>query len=132
MNTHWKEKMGNLNVKNRAHEFRKELKENSMERENFINQLPEEILLHFATFLSYQDVARLSMTCHHMKGILPIFKCIKGPIINEEDPRYGRGHWLYGSGPFHYFDTPTFTSKVKELTISMKWKDQVSIITRFL
>ena len=106
-----------------------------MEREKYLTRLPEEILRHIATFLSYQDVTRLSMTCHLMKEILPIFKLINGPVIHERDPLDSRGypaittegHWLYGSGPFHYFDTPTFTSKVKELTISMKWKDQVSI-----
>ena len=106
-----------------------------MEREKYLTRLPEEILRHIATFLSYQDVTRLSMTCHLMKRILPIFKLIDGPVIKERDPLDGRGypaittegHWLYGSGPFHYFDTPKFASKVKELTISMKWKDQVNM-----
>ena len=56
-----------------------------MEETDDLNELPDEIVRHVVSFLSYEDIANLSMTCNQMKRILPTFKFIKGPIINEGD-----------------------------------------------
>ena len=90
-----------------------------MEEEKFLTQLPEEIIRHIGSFLSYQDVTRLSITCHRMKAIFPRFIALKGSTIDQKGP--SDGNWI----PEKYFDTPKFASKVKKLSISMKWRDQV-------
>ena len=95
-----------------------------MEEKEGLNHLPEEILRHIASFLPYQDVVRLSMTCHRMKLILPTFLLGKGPLVNQLGPN--DGHWT----PEHYFDTPILTSRPQKVTISMKWRDQVKIYER--
>ena len=81
--------------------------------------MPEEILRHVSRFLHYRDIRRLAMTCIRMKKILPEFKEVKGPDINEKGP--SDGDWC----PTWYFDTPRLTSSVHRLKISMSWKDQV-------
>ena len=90
-----------------------------MEEKQSLWGMPEVILRHIARFLHYQDVIHLSMTCHHMKSILPSFMQIKGHNLDLTGPEVG--HWI----PECYFDTPRLTSSVEKITISMNWKDQV-------
>ena len=54
-----------------------------MEGEMCISHLPEEILQYIASFLSPHDVTRLSMTCHQIKKILPVFLHKNGPDITS-------------------------------------------------
>ena len=84
-----------------------------------ICHLPEEILRYIASFLSSHDVTRLSMTCHQMKKIMPVFLLKLGPDINQLGPK--DGHWT----PEFYFNSPKFTSRLRKVTISMRWNDQV-------
>ena len=97
-----------------------------MEGEMCISHLPEEILQYIASFLSPHDVTRLSMTCHQIKKILPVFLHKNGPDINQLGPR--DGHWT----PEFYFNSPKFTSRPKKVTISMRWNDQVNIKQKLL
>ena len=90
-----------------------------MEEKQSLSNMPEVILHHIAKFLHYQDVNHLSMTCHHMKSILPSFMQIKGHNLDMTGPSVG--DWI----PECYFDTPRLTSTVQKITISMNWKDQV-------
>ena len=80
-----------------------------------ISHLPEEILQYIASFLSPHDVTRLSMTCHQIKKILPVFLRKNGPDINQLGPR--DGHWT----PEFYFNSPKFTSRPKKVTISISF-----------
>ena len=96
----------------------------SMEVQSYICQLPEEILCYIASFLSPKDVTRLSMTCCQMRRILPTFIVIHGPGINQIGP--SDGHWT----PEFYFNAPKLTSRLKTVTISMSWHDQVKSIDR--
>ena len=97
-----------------------------MEGEMCISHLPEEILQYIASFLSPHDVTRLSMTCHQIKKILPVFLHKNGPDINQLGPR--DGHWT----PEFYFNSPKFTARPKKVTISMRWNDQVNIKRKLL
>ena len=94
-----------------------------MAGEMYISHLPEEILLHIASFLTPYDITRLSMTCHQMKRILPVFlfQIEHGPDINQLGPP--DGHWT----PEFYFNTSKFKSRVKKVTMSMRWNDQVQL-----
>ena len=86
-----------------------------------ISHLPEEILRYITSFLSPHDVTRLSMTCHQMKKILPVFVLKHGPDINQLGP--SEGHWT----PEFYFNSPKFALPPKQVTISMRWNDQVKV-----
>ena len=92
-----------------------------MEGEMCISHLPEEILRYIASFLSPNDVTRLSMTCHQMKKIMPVFLLKHGPDINQLGPK--DGHWT----PEFYCNSPKFTSRLRKVTISMRWNDQVNM-----
>ena len=87
-----------------------------MEGEVCISHLPEEVLRYIASFLSPHDVTRLSITCHQMKKILPVFLLKHGPDINQLGPK--DGHYSHPNSlftPEFYFNSPKFTSRLKKL-----------------
>jgi len=90
-----------------------------MKGEMCISHLPEEIVQHIASFLSPRDLTRLSMTCHQMN--LPIFIHKHGYGYDKPGSYGFRRLFLM---PDFYFKSPTFTSRPKEVTISMKWNTQ--------
>ena len=90
-----------------------------------LDSMPEEILRHIASFLSIRDVKNLSFTCVRLKRVLPSYKEIRGPDLRDSGP--SEGHWT----PECYFGSPRLTSPIQKLIMSMKWKDQVREIVEF-
>lgn len=83
------------------------------------DDLPDEIVLYISDFLSITDVCRFSNVNKKLRSILPRCSGFLGYDIEEHGP--SGGHWI----PSHYLDGPVMESKLKQLRISMKWKDQV-------
>ena len=99
-----------------------------MEEQPCLDIIPEEILLYIASFLPFRDIIHLSMTCQRIKRILPTFKEIRGPDIEEHGPSPALDCPGSDWDPKCYFDTPRLISPVQKLIISMNWKDQVGHI----
>ena len=83
-----------------------------------ITELPELALLHIALFLTTEEITCLSRTCKRINSILPAFMRIKGKDFHEFGP--SGGHWC----PEIYFDGPKLKKRVKEIKMSLTWKDQ--------
>ena len=87
-----------------------------------MERLNHDVLRHIVSFLDPEDVVRLGRTCRHMYSQMPqvtlTTELWKGPDFRIFGPR--GGHWV----PELYFDGPILPSMVKELQLSVVWKDQ--------
>ena len=85
---------------------------------NSLAHLPELVLRRIADFLSPEEIVRLACTCKRIRSILPRYLVMFGKDFDIRGPN--GGHWW----PEPYFDGPVLTARVKNLSLSMEWKDQ--------
>ena len=90
-----------------------------MAQETYLDDLPELVLRRIANFLPCEDIIHLSMTCQHLKNVLPTFSLLRGPDLHEHG--WYSPHW----NPLVYFDTPPLKGPVQRLVMSTTWNDQV-------
>ena len=87
-----------------------------------MERLDDVVLRNIIKFLHPEDVVRLGRTSRHMHAMMPqvilTTELWKGPDFHIFGP--GGGHWV----PELYFDGPILRSIVKELQVSVVWKDQ--------
>jgi len=83
-----------------------------------IEGLPEVALIHITNYLAPEDITRLALTCKRLYSVLPRFVVMIGKDFRIHGPL--GGHWA----PKPYFSGPPLPARVKQLTMSVEWKDQ--------
>ena len=92
----------------------------SIDQESILCTLLEEILLNIVEFLTPIDIIHLSQTCKELRGKLPFYLMLKIKDICRSGPHDG------DFCPEKWFEGPKIDYHVKDMNISMKWKDQGS------
>jgi len=92
--------------------------------------LPALVLLHIAKHLPTDDARNLSLTCKRIMNILPIYPpplIIRGYNFEERQCEGILGQkWDGYFQPKRYFQSPLLESKIDQIQMTMKWKDQVN------
>lgn len=83
-----------------------------------MEDLPELVHMQIASFLSPEDTQALALTCKRIQSVLPRYLIIKGPDFHIYGP--SGGHFA----PEPYFIGPILKGPVKNLAISLTWRDQ--------
>ena len=92
----------------------------SGDQESILCTLLEEILLNIVEFLPPIDIIHLSQTCKQLRRKLPFYLILKVKDICRSGPYDG------DFCPEKWFEGPKIDYHVKEMNISMRWKDQGS------
>ena len=91
-----------------------------IDQESVLCTLLEETLLNIVEFLPLIDIIHLSQTCKELRAKLPFYLILKVKDVCRSGPYDG------DFCPEKWFEGPKINYRVKDMNISMKWKDQGS------